>query len=272
MQYRAFISYSHDDAGFVDRLVNDLEHNAVNVWIDIKEISPGESITKSIEGALTNCTAILLVLSKTSVQSSWVQREYRAAIALQRGDENQHPIVIPVLVEECAVPVFLQDILWADFREGYAAGFAAVCKALRLSEFKVPSVDFQNDLEELLRQVQKDCEVLMNAIGEIPVPSYELFDMWGAHEEELRRMRVVENTALRAKSMDSKRWELIGYEPGKDGRIPLDTEAYSMKSFVLHVFAIVRNVAQLAERFGVDSQLPMKIKELWSKSGLIAGN
>lgn len=72
---RVVLSYAHSDAEFVTRLESDLVANGVIVWRDIRIVSPGESITRSIDGALRNCSALFLVMSTLSAISNWVERE-----------------------------------------------------------------------------------------------------------------------------------------------------------------------------------------------------
>src|SRR5258708_22585251 len=146
---RAFLSYSHADADFIERLEADLAADGITVWRDVKAITAGDSITRSIEGAIRLCNARILVLSPQSSNSPWVEREYRAALNLQSGNPEVEPRIIPCLLETCDIPVFLRDILYADFRR-YESGYISLARSLLVDKPSVPSVHLRDDIRQLL--------------------------------------------------------------------------------------------------------------------------
>jgi hypothetical protein len=123
-----FISYSHQNADFVDQLALRLSAERVHVWLDRWELRVGDSLTQRVEAALERASAILVVLSKASVQSDWCRRELNAGLV--RELELKRVVVLPLVIEDCDIPLFLRDKLWADFRTDFAKGFAAVLAAL----------------------------------------------------------------------------------------------------------------------------------------------
>src|SRR5438045_2276539 len=101
-----FISYSRRDTEFVDRLASQLVQNKVNVWMDRWELNVGDSLLSKIQDAITGASALLVVLSRASVGSAWVQKEINGG--LLRELEEQRVVVLPVLIEDCQIPVFLR--------------------------------------------------------------------------------------------------------------------------------------------------------------------
>ena len=93
---KAFISYSHRDKGWVRSLVENLVNEGVDVWLDEKEISVGESIADKIEEGLRSSDSLVLVISPENIQSSNLFFELGAALAMGKR-------VIPVVDEN--VPV-----------------------------------------------------------------------------------------------------------------------------------------------------------------------
>ena len=88
--------------------------------------SRGDSITSRIEEAITNASALLVVLSRASVDSPWCRREMNSGLVR----ELRAPVVVlPVLVEDCAIPLFLRDKLYADFRTSFDDGLRTVLEA-----------------------------------------------------------------------------------------------------------------------------------------------
>jgi hypothetical protein len=123
-----FISYSHSDAPFVDRLGALLFKEQVPVWLDRWELNVGDSLIRRIEEAISDAAAVIFVLSRASVESDWCRKELSAGLV--RELEEKKVIVLPLLLEDCAVPLFLRDKKYADFRTDFATGFRDIVNAL----------------------------------------------------------------------------------------------------------------------------------------------
>ena len=72
---KIFISYSSKDKKFVRRLANAIEKEGYKVWLDEKEIIAGDYLPKKIGKAIKSSKVIIVVLSKNSIFSKWVQYE-----------------------------------------------------------------------------------------------------------------------------------------------------------------------------------------------------
>jgi predicted nucleotide-binding protein len=88
---KVFLSYAHHDSDFAYKLQVDLENRGADVWIDVKRIFVGESISESVEKALERMDFFCIILSRNSVRRKWVQREYRAALTLQLSRNGKKP-------------------------------------------------------------------------------------------------------------------------------------------------------------------------------------
>jgi len=119
-----FISYSHKDREFATRLAANLVRNKANVWLDEWEVAAGESLIENIQSAIQGASALVAVFSKASVASVWCKREVTAAI--QKELEERRVVVIPALLEDCEIPLFLRDKKYADFRTNFDAGLQSV--------------------------------------------------------------------------------------------------------------------------------------------------
>lgn len=123
-----FISYSHQNREFVDELAARLIQEHVHVWLDRWELRAGDSITTRVESALQSASAVLVCLSKASVASDWCRRELNAGLV--RELEEKRVIVLPLLIEDCEVPLFLRDKFRADFRIDFEDGVGQVLDAI----------------------------------------------------------------------------------------------------------------------------------------------
>jgi hypothetical protein len=125
----AFISYSHKDTAFVDRLARDLRAQHVEVWVDRNELMPGSNWTNAIESALQNADAVLFVVSPNSATSSWVQLETRAA--LQHTTTGTGKLIIPIVFgRPISMPPELAQIQWVDFTDNYEQALRQLLAAL----------------------------------------------------------------------------------------------------------------------------------------------
>ncbi|MEM8715085.1 MAG: toll/interleukin-1 receptor domain-containing protein [Cyanobacteria bacterium P01_G01_bin.4] len=118
---RIFISYSSLDNQTARKLAKDLEHYGHEIWFDEWSIQVGQCIPTEISEGIENSDFILLLLSKTSVESSWVDKEWKSAY----WDEvNEQSIsILPILLETCEIPRLLKTKRYANFEKSYAIGF-----------------------------------------------------------------------------------------------------------------------------------------------------
>ena len=113
----AFLCHSSADKAFVLRLANTLRGQDITVFLDEWDIQIGDSIQNKIEEGIRASDYFIVILSEKSVTSSWVDRELRAALSLT--SERSRRFILPALIEQCEIPLFLRDLRYADFRRDY---------------------------------------------------------------------------------------------------------------------------------------------------------
>lgn len=123
-----FISYNHSDRDFAESLAMNLVQAKQNVWIDKWELNAGDSLIERIENALGDADAILVLLSKSSVQSEWCKKELRSGLV--RELEEKSVLVIPLVLDDCEIPLFLREKLWVDFRKDKDEQLAFLLRSL----------------------------------------------------------------------------------------------------------------------------------------------
>ena len=77
MKPNIFMSYSRRELGFVDDLVSQLESSGYNVWLDYRTLVPGTPWDSQIDAGLKKADTVLLVVSKASMASEYVELEWR---------------------------------------------------------------------------------------------------------------------------------------------------------------------------------------------------
>ena len=127
---RIFISHSHRDKEAVSSISEKLASDGHDVWIDSLQLRPGDNISERIQKGLEQADAIVFVISRNSLYSEWVQREF-SAIALQQISKGQQRI-IPVRLDECEVPSYLADRPYIDFASDFHQGLRALSNAFKV--------------------------------------------------------------------------------------------------------------------------------------------
>ena len=117
---RIYVSYSHHDRPLVERIVARLEEDGHQVWIDTQSLVPGDNILQKMEQGLEAADVLLVVVSRNSLRSEWVQREF-SAIALREISDGQQRI-IPVRIDKADVPAYLAARVYIDLSDQFEAG------------------------------------------------------------------------------------------------------------------------------------------------------
>jgi hypothetical protein len=136
-----FVSYSHADKEKIDLIAGHLLRKRASVWIDRWELKAGDSIINKVQEAVEGSSALLIMLSKASVDSEWCKKELTAG--LFRELDEKRVVTIPVLLEDCKIPMFLRDKLYADFRTDFDSGMHTLLESV--AQFSNPD---QSRLED----------------------------------------------------------------------------------------------------------------------------
>lgn len=128
-----FISYSRQNSDFVSKLIRLLSHASIKVWHDRDKIIGGDPWDKSVQEAIEQADAMILVLSKDSMASDIVRAEYTYAL-----DHNTK--VIPIKIEECKIDLRLHPLHHIDFSTDSVKGQQELSKALNLSGRKAKQI------------------------------------------------------------------------------------------------------------------------------------
>jgi hypothetical protein len=116
-----FISYTHKDKRFVERIARDLRSLGCEVWLDEWRIKVGDSLLREVGTAIREAKWMVLVLSPAAVASEWVNTELRSGLSRELKEKNV--FVLPVVRKKVELPDFLRDRFYADFTKSYEHGF-----------------------------------------------------------------------------------------------------------------------------------------------------
>lgn len=100
----AYISYSHEDVDFVQQLAADLRKHGIDVWVDIFEISAGDSFAAQVNKAIHQAGALIAVASRTS------RRSFNIRFELDRAAERNIPGIVAYIAGLANIPPELADM------------------------------------------------------------------------------------------------------------------------------------------------------------------
>jgi len=89
MKYDFFISHSHQDQDWVQKLKTALNEKGFRVF-DMSDVKPGEPLAERLEEGLRDSKYIIMVTSNKSVASNWAAVELGAALALNK-------LIVPIV-------------------------------------------------------------------------------------------------------------------------------------------------------------------------------
>jgi hypothetical protein len=94
--YSCFISHSHKDEPFAEKLTSKLRENGIKVWYAPEDMLPGQKIHTQIKQAIKQFDKLLIVLSRESMESEWVKTEIRNA--RRREIEEKRRVLFPISI------------------------------------------------------------------------------------------------------------------------------------------------------------------------------
>lgn len=135
---KVFISHSSVNKPFVRKLAKAIENNGFDVWLDEKELLPGDSLAQRVSEGVMQASAVIVVVSEAAVASRWLAFELNKAAARMVSGEC---VVIPVVMESVEkLPPEVEGLLYADFSKAFKRPMQAVLNALN-SDVKRRVVD-----------------------------------------------------------------------------------------------------------------------------------
>jgi len=124
----AFISHSSKDKPFVRQLAADLSSRGIEVWLDEQRIRVGDSIPEKIAQGLAQSDFFLIAVSQHSADSAWVQKELNNALVAEVQRRKVH--ILPMKLDDAALPAAIADKKYADFSSSYKRGLEEVVSAI----------------------------------------------------------------------------------------------------------------------------------------------
>lgn len=96
--YSCFISYSSKDQDFAERLHADLQAKGVRCWFAPEDLKIGDRFRSRIDESIRIHDKLLLVLSRNSINSAWVEKEVETAF--EREQREKRTVLFPIRLDD----------------------------------------------------------------------------------------------------------------------------------------------------------------------------
>lgn len=106
--HSCFISYASKDQAFADLLCTDLRAAGVACWYAPEDMTIGDPMRKTIYAAIGRLDKLLIILSRNSIASEWVESEVERAFERER--RLQETILFPIRLDDVVMDT---DEAWA---------------------------------------------------------------------------------------------------------------------------------------------------------------
>lgn len=103
--HSCFISYSTEDAELAQRIHTDLQSKGVRCWFAPEDMKIGDRFRRRIDEVIRVYDRLLLILSKDSVASSWVEKEVETAMESESEDDQRRTVLFPVRVDDSVMEI-----------------------------------------------------------------------------------------------------------------------------------------------------------------------
>ena len=131
MYNKVFISYATEDYQYADNLHDFLSKNGFELWMDKKNLLPGQNWDFQIQQALRKADFIFLLLSSTSVNKrGYVQKEFKQAVIYCEEKLESDIYIIPIKIDACEPPQNLKEFQWVEYSS--ADAFDKILMALNV--------------------------------------------------------------------------------------------------------------------------------------------
>ena len=149
--FSVFISYSHADAAFADRLHKALLANGVRAWLDRHQMQPGDDIYEQINRGIQMWDKVLLCCSQHSLTSWWVDNELDTAFQKERElmKERGHKVL-------AVIPLNLDNYMFEGKWHSEKAQQIKSRLAANFIGWKSDSEKFEAEFQHLLQALMAD--------------------------------------------------------------------------------------------------------------------
>ena len=190
-----FISYSAQDRSTAATIADELRRRGVSVWFDQQEILAGDSLVGRIREGIESADYLLVLLSRSSLSSVWVERE--VGIAFERFGADADTVIIPLKIDDSPVPAQFLSTRYADFAADPRKAIDEIGERITRDQGAKASLRNMVDVDDLAgdlaseRQVPRGPEFYVTALLGLLTVAAAIIAAWPAFETTFSRVPKV---------------------------------------------------------------------------------
>ena len=112
-EWHVFLSYRSVNRSWVLNLYDVLRQLGFKTFIDQCSLTPGEFLARRLQRALNSSQSGVLIWSRATADSEWVEREYTSLDALTMNKPGFR--FVPIVLDGTGLPLFLKNRVYLDF-------------------------------------------------------------------------------------------------------------------------------------------------------------
>lgn len=137
---RVFVSHSTSDKAIVCRLLDALAPYGVDLWIDRRELAPGDALDPEIAAAIDDAAHVIAILGPEALKSAWVKKEVERAkeVRARKPGFRLVPVLRPPLEPEMTSWLLGEDVVAIRLGDEPGAFDQAVAEILVALDLDLP--------------------------------------------------------------------------------------------------------------------------------------
>jgi len=126
-----FISHATKDMYFSRTIATDLIEEGFSVFLDDWSIDVGDRIHNKINDGLESCNALVMIISKSYLHSTYCSDEWSAFY--KKASANKNCLIYPIIIDDSEPPALISTIKYArvDSSSDYTSTLNKLLKALK---------------------------------------------------------------------------------------------------------------------------------------------
>jgi len=162
---RVFLCHAHEDKPLVRKLYTWLRANGYQPWLDEKDLLPGQEWEREIPQAVRGADCIIVFLSQhATTKRGYVQKEIRIALSEAEKLPEGAIFIIPLRVDDCAIPERLSKYQWLDYKSlgsktRLLRTIQKVANASKSANLKRNSQQMAKGIAEGIRDLEKGFQI-----------------------------------------------------------------------------------------------------------------
>jgi small GTP-binding protein len=115
--FDVFLSHNSKDKAYVEKIARQLKKKGIRPWFDKWDLAPGDTVRKALERAVKSVPCAALFFGPADV-GRWHIIEIDAYLeAWAREEARLIPVILPGVVDNPELPLFVRQTLWVDMRD-----------------------------------------------------------------------------------------------------------------------------------------------------------